>query len=73
MGKEKRGKPNEECERGEIEYVDGDVAKAMAHPLRIQIVAALNQQVMSPSMFAKKTDSSSRTSPTTSGCFGRKV
>jgi DNA-binding transcriptional ArsR family regulator len=58
MGKRKddrkRGNPGEECERGEIEYVDGDVAKAMAHPLRIQIVAMLNQQVMSATMIAKK-------------------
>src|SRR6188768_242297 len=49
----KRGK---ECERGEIEYVDGDVAKAMAHPLRIQIVAMLNQRVMSATMIAKELD-----------------
>jgi len=60
MGKRKdddRGrKRGKECERGEIEYVDGDVAKAMAHPLRIQIVAMLNQQVMSATMIAKKID-----------------
>jgi len=52
----KRGKAGEECERGEIEYVDGDVAQAMAHPLRVQIVAMLNQQVMSATMIAKKID-----------------
>jgi DNA-binding transcriptional ArsR family regulator len=58
MGKRRddkdRKKSGQECERGEIEYVDGDVAKAMAHPLRIQIVAMLNQQVMSATMIAKK-------------------
>jgi DNA-binding transcriptional ArsR family regulator len=42
--------------RGEVEYVDGDVAKAMAHPLRVQILAALNKRVMSPSLFAKAYD-----------------
>jgi DNA-binding transcriptional ArsR family regulator len=41
-------------ERGEIEYVDGDVAKAMAHPLRVQILAALNKGVMSPSGFSRR-------------------
>jgi DNA-binding transcriptional ArsR family regulator len=50
------GKPGEECERGEIEYVDGDVAKAMAHPLRVQIVAMLNKEVMSASTVAKRID-----------------
>jgi DNA-binding transcriptional ArsR family regulator len=45
-----------DCERGEIEYVDGEVAKAMAHPLRVQIVAMLNQRVMSATMVAKQID-----------------
>jgi DNA-binding transcriptional ArsR family regulator len=40
----------------DIEYVDGDMAKAMAHPLRIQIIAALNKRVMSPSGFSRKYD-----------------
>lgn len=40
-------------EPGEVEYVDGDVAKAMAHPLRVQIVATLNKRTMSPSEFAR--------------------
>jgi DNA-binding transcriptional ArsR family regulator len=59
MGKRKgggRGNPGEECGRGDIEYVDGDVAKAMAHPLRVQIVAMLNQRVMSATMVAKQID-----------------
>jgi DNA-binding transcriptional ArsR family regulator len=59
MGKRSDGKggknPGADCERGEIEYVDGEVAKAMAHPLRIQIVAMLNQRVMSATMIAKET------------------
>jgi len=54
-GKNQRG-PGEGCERGEIEYVDGEVAKAMAHPLRVQIVAMLNQRVMSATMLAKEID-----------------
>lgn len=40
-------------ETGEIEYVDGDMAKAMAHPLRVQIIAALNKRIMSPSGFSR--------------------
>jgi DNA-binding transcriptional ArsR family regulator len=58
MGKRKGGKSQcaKECERGEIEYVDGEVAKAMAHPLRVQIVALLNQRVMSATMIAKEID-----------------
>src|SRR3954471_12007142 len=55
-GDKRRGKPSEKCEHGEIEYVDGDVAKAMAHPLRIQIVAMLNQRVMSATMISKQID-----------------
>jgi DNA-binding transcriptional ArsR family regulator len=54
MSKRRGGKgKSEACERGEIEYVDGDVAKAMAHPLRVQILAMLNKEVMSASMVAK--------------------
>jgi DNA-binding transcriptional ArsR family regulator len=52
----RRGKGGKKCERGDIEYVDGDVAKAMAHPLRIQIVAMLNQRVMSATMISKQID-----------------
>lgn len=37
----------------EIEYVDGDMARAMAHRLRVQILAALNKRAMSPSGFAR--------------------
>jgi DNA-binding transcriptional ArsR family regulator len=40
----------------EIEYVDGDMAKAMAHPVRVQIIAALNKRVMSPSGFSRRYD-----------------
>src|SRR5947208_2784422 len=40
----------------DIEYVDGDMAKAMAHPLRVQIIAALNKRVMSPSGFSRRYD-----------------
>lgn len=53
------GEPTEEdggkenAERGEIEFVDKDLAKALAHPLRIQILAELNKRKMSPSQFAR--------------------
>jgi DNA-binding transcriptional ArsR family regulator len=40
----------------DIEYVDGDMAKAMAHPVRVQIIAALNKRVMSPSGFSRRYD-----------------
>jgi DNA-binding transcriptional ArsR family regulator len=43
-----------ECERGEIDYVDQEMAKALAHPMRIQILAELNKRVMSPSKFARR-------------------
>jgi DNA-binding transcriptional ArsR family regulator len=49
-------KCNGETEPGEIEYVDGNMAKAMAHPLRVQILAVLNKRVMSASGFAKTYD-----------------
>jgi DNA-binding transcriptional ArsR family regulator len=42
-----------EAEPGDIEYVDGDMARAMAHPLRVQILGVLNKQVMSASAFAR--------------------
>ena len=45
-----------EAEPGEIEYVDGDMARAMAHPLRVQILGVLNKRVMSASAFAKTDD-----------------
>jgi DNA-binding transcriptional ArsR family regulator len=44
---------NGEVERGEIEYVDSDMARAMGHPLRVQILGVLNKRVMSPSGFAR--------------------
>lgn len=44
------------AEPGEIEYVDGAMAKAMAHPLRVQIIGVLNKRPMSPSAFAKTYD-----------------
>ncbi|HEU4706319.1 MAG TPA: helix-turn-helix domain-containing protein [Solirubrobacterales bacterium] len=36
------------------DYVNEDVARAMAHPMRVKILAELNKRVMSPSQFAKK-------------------
>jgi DNA-binding transcriptional ArsR family regulator len=53
-----KGKKKCDCETKprEIEYVDGDMARAMAHPLRVQIVAALNKRKMSASGFAKTHD-----------------
>jgi DNA-binding transcriptional ArsR family regulator len=53
---EGKGKPRKECKPGEVEYVDEEMAKALAHPLRIAILAALNKRVMSPSGFAKRFD-----------------
>ena len=35
-------------------YVDEVVARAMAHPVRVQILAQLNKRVMSPSRFAER-------------------
>src|SRR5215218_819427 len=49
-------KCNGEAEPGEIEYVDGDMARAMAHPLRVQILGVLNKRVMSASAFARTYD-----------------
>jgi len=53
---EGKRKCNGETEPGEIEHVDGNMAKAMAHPLRVQILAVLNKRVMSASGFAKTYD-----------------
>lgn len=50
------GEPSKGREPGEVEYVDGDVAKAMAHPMRVSVLAALNKRVMSPSQYARETD-----------------
>jgi DNA-binding transcriptional ArsR family regulator len=36
------------------DYVDPDMAKAMTHPLRNQILAELNKEPMSPSQFSKR-------------------
>jgi hypothetical protein len=36
------------------DYVDARIARALAHPLRMQILAALNKGAMSPSQFAKQ-------------------
>jgi DNA-binding transcriptional ArsR family regulator len=38
------------------DYVDQETARAMAHPLRVQILAELNKRVMSPSQFSKRFD-----------------
>jgi DNA-binding transcriptional ArsR family regulator len=52
----KGGNRPQDREPGEVEYVDGDVAKAMAHPARVQILAALNKRIMSPTMYSKEFD-----------------
>lgn len=39
---------------GTPDYVNGDLARAMAHPMRVQILAELNQRVMSPSEFSER-------------------
>jgi DNA-binding transcriptional ArsR family regulator len=44
------------CDPDEIDYVNRDMARALAHPMRIQILAELNKRAMSPSQFAKKFD-----------------
>lgn len=43
-----------EAWEGAPDYVDKDVARAMAHPIRVQILAELNQRVMSPSEFSER-------------------
>lgn len=53
---EGKRKCSKEADPGEIEYIDDAMAKAMAHPLRVQIVGVLNKQVMSPSGFARTYD-----------------
>jgi DNA-binding transcriptional ArsR family regulator len=39
---------------GRLGYIDTRMAKAMSHPLRVQILGELNKRVMSPSRFAKR-------------------
>lgn len=56
-----RGGHRDKCNRdGEPwegpDYVNEDVARAMAHPMRVQILALLNKRVMSPSQFAREFD-----------------
>lgn len=46
----------EEAWEGGPDYVDERVARAMAHPLRVQILAEVNKRAMSPSEFAKQFD-----------------
>jgi DNA-binding transcriptional ArsR family regulator len=46
--------PRDECEADDVDYVDRDMARALAHPTRIQILAELNKRAMSPSQFSKK-------------------
>jgi hypothetical protein len=53
-GDEGKEEPREEREPEGIEYVDGDMAKALAHPMRVQILAELNKRVMSPSGFSNR-------------------
>jgi DNA-binding transcriptional ArsR family regulator len=55
-GDEGKKKCRGDSDPDDIEYVDGDMAKAMAHPVRVQIIAALNKRVMSPSGFSRKYD-----------------
>lgn len=38
----------------EPDYIDDEVARAIAHPLRAQILAEVNTRVMSPNQFAKR-------------------
>jgi DNA-binding transcriptional ArsR family regulator len=53
QGKRKR---RSDKEPHDIDYVDQKMARALAHPLRIQILAELNKRTMSPSQFARKFD-----------------
>lgn len=53
-GADEGKEPHKECEPGEVDYVDQDMAGALAHPMRIQILAELNKRAMSPSQFSKK-------------------
>jgi DNA-binding transcriptional ArsR family regulator len=46
----------EESWDGSPDYVDARVARALAHPLRMHILAELNKRAMSPSQFAKEFD-----------------
>lgn len=54
-GEGQEDEPSKGREPGEVEYVDGEVAKAMAHPMRVSILAALNKRVISPSQYARET------------------
>jgi DNA-binding transcriptional ArsR family regulator len=54
-GEGQEDEPSKGREPGEVEYVDGEVAKAMAHPMRVSILAALNKRVISPSQYARDT------------------
>lgn len=38
------------------DYIDDELAKAISHPTRAQILAEANERVMSPSQFAKRHD-----------------
>lgn len=40
----------------EPDYVDDELARAVAHPTRAQILAEANERVMSPNQFAKRHD-----------------
>jgi DNA-binding transcriptional ArsR family regulator len=54
---DKRNDCEDECSwDAGADYVDQDTARAMAHPMRVQILAELNKRVMSPSQFAKRFD-----------------
>jgi DNA-binding transcriptional ArsR family regulator len=49
------GEDKEETrDSGEVDYIDQNMARALAHPLRIQILAELNKRTESPSEFSKR-------------------
>ena len=57
--KRNRAKKSEEPSEKDLElwkradYVDQNMARALAHPMRVQILAELNQRMMSPSEFSE--------------------
>jgi DNA-binding transcriptional ArsR family regulator len=60
-GDDDRDERKEDCEEdcswdAGADYVDQDTARAMAHPLRVRILAELNKRRMSPSRFARRFD-----------------
>ncbi len=39
-----------------LDYIDDELARAIAHPIRAQILAEANERVMSPAQFARRHD-----------------